>query len=1087
MPQRRRILFQAVIALVASVSLAAGGVAAAAVADPGDPGDTPVGDFVGFTSAPDPSGRTASGYFEHVTQAGITTVTRSTSGPEAVGFVNQDPDHAVWTVHTTAVVEGQARICLPDDDPTVYELQSSPDQVWSYTSGSWQALGRGNVRDGICADISVDTPLVVGGPQRGGTAVGQHVRATVQTPFSVVFDSVVAPGVTTLSQSGSDFTVATTAEFTGLVRFCVQEVHLDPDLGDYDGQFRYRAMAASVIRLYQLQGGVWRDITTSEGNGPCGASSTLDPLRTGGPGAVTPVGPDVYVPTQLVDSHSESHLVHFGAVSTAGTTTSSDSATGPAPDTFTVGTSPVYVTIGTTASFSGGISLCLQSQVSDESGFSDYSIQHLYLYAGGTWQRLPGQGDDRTGNVCGSASTTGIFAVGQELPGATDVGPNQYLEIYEADGPHWVDLHFDAVTSSGITSFTTSSSGPASSGFSLLESPPLYFEITSTATFTGTTRVCVTFDSSGITDDNFLTQRLYHYEGGAWVDVTTGNQYSEVCGDVTSLSPFVVGYPLPAGFTTIGTPTVGGAAAVGSTLAASPGAWEPAPDSFDYQWNRGGIPIVGATSPSYAVVDADRGSSLSVTVTAVKEGYPSASASSAPTAVVPTLPALTAPVPTVTGTAQVGSQLTGVVGVWGPGTVTKTYAWTRDGVAIPGAVSTKYTLVAADLGTSVAFRVSGTKSGYAPSTTTSVGVAVAAGVLTATPVPSITGTPQVGSKLTAVAGTWSPASVAKTYQWSKDGAAIAGATASTYTIAAVDVGGAIAVSVTGSRAGFTSVTRTSDPVSVASGILTPSPTPTVTGTAEIGLALTAVPGTWGPGTVTKAYQWQRDGVDIAGATLTKYTLVAADLGASVTVTVTGSRAGFTSQSRTSAAVVPVAGVLTATPTPTITGTLSVGKTLTAHAGTWKPSPVALSYQWLRNGVPIPGGAAPSYVLAGADLGVEITVAVTGSRAGFTSVTTTSIETTPIAAGTLVGAVPTISGTVKAGSVLTAAPGAWTPAPDAFGYKWLRDGAPIAGATSASYLLGSADVGHKISVITTASALGYNALAKTSASTAKVVP
>ena len=41
--------------------------------------------------------------------------------------------------------------------------------------------------------------------------------------------------------------------------------------------------------------------------------------------------------------------------------------------------------------------------------------------------------------------------------------------------------------------------------------------------------------------------------------------------------------------------------------------------------------------------------------------------------------------------------------------------------------------------------------------------------------------------------------------------------------------------------------------------------------------------------------------------------------------------------------------LTATPKPTITGSTVVGKKLTAKPGTWKPSSVTLTYQWLRNG------------------------------------------------------------------------------------------------------------------------------------------
>ncbi len=61
--------------------------------------------------------------------------------------------------------------------------------------------------------------------------------------------------------------------------------------------------------------------------------------------------------------------------------------------------------------------------------------------------------------------------------------------------------------------------------------------------------------------------------------------------------------------------------------------------------------------------------------------------------------------------------------------------------------------------------------------------------------------------------------------------------------------------------------------------------------------------------------------------------------------------------------------------------------------------------------------------------------------------------------------PAISGTAAVGSVLSCSPGSWTgdPAPTAFTYRWLRDGAPITGPTAAesSYTAQSADEGHGV--------------------------
>src|SRR5207253_2574507 len=121
-------------------------------------------------------------------------------------------------------------------------------------------------------------------------------------------------------------------------------------------------------------------------------------------------------------------------------------------------------------------------------------------------------------------------------------------------------------------------------------------------------------------------------------------------------------------------------------------------------------------------------------------------ATSAPTALVPTpLPQLAAPTPTVTGTAQVGVPLTSVPGTWGPGSVTKTYQWLRDGTPIAGATGSRYTPTAADLLTSISVAVTGTRTGYQTATRTSTTQVVAEGVFTNTTPPAVPGDPAVGS------------------------------------------------------------------------------------------------------------------------------------------------------------------------------------------------------------------------------------------------------------------------------------------------------------------------------------------------------
>jgi cell wall-associated NlpC family hydrolase len=264
--------------------------------------------------------------------------------------------------------------------------------------------------------------------------------------------------------------------------------------------------------------------------------------------------------------------------------------------------------------------------------------------------------------------------------------------------------------------------------------------------------------------------------------------------------------------------------------------------------------------------------------------------------------ALSAPVPSVTGAAKVGARLTAVPGRWGPAPVTLRYQWLRAGLAIPGATAATYIGTHADRGKTLSVRVAGSKTGYTSVARTSRATAVlAAGTLTA-PVPTVTGSAKVGSRLTASPGAWGPAPVTLRYQWLRSGVAVDGATGTSYITAAADNGKVIAVRVTGAKTGYGTLTRTSKATgAVGAGPLT-GPTPTVTGTAREGFRLTANSGTWGPGPVTLKYQWLRAGTAISGATAPAYMLAAADAGKPISVRVTGTKAGYTALTKTSTAV-----------------------------------------------------------------------------------------------------------------------------------------------------------------------------------------
>ncbi|AWF99561.1 carboxypeptidase regulatory-like domain-containing protein [Clavibacter michiganensis] len=461
----------------------------------------------------------------------------------------------------------------------------------------------------------------------------------------------------------------------------------------------------------------------------------------------------------------------------------------------------------------------------------------------------------------------------------------------------------------------------------------------------------------------------------------------------------------------------------------------------------------------------------------------------------------TAPQPSITGTAQVGSTLFAVTGTWAPQPDSFTFKWWSNGVAISGATGSAYTLVAADAAKKITLTVTANKSGYtslakSSAATATVAAAPSPVAFTTIPTPTITGTPKVGTPLTAAPGTWAPVPTTFAYRWFVANVAVTGATGSTYTPVAADVGKRITVTVTGSRSGYTTAAKTSaaSAAVVAAPVTTPStfttvPTPTLSGTAQVGSTLTAAPGTWAPVPTTFSYRWFVANVAVPGATASTYAPVAADLGKRITVTVTGARSGYTSASKTSAASAavvasPAAKAFAVASSPTITGTVAVGGVLTAATGSWSPAP-AFSYQWSAGSTAISGATGSTYTLGTADLGKTITVTITAKATGYITTTRTSAATAAVGKPAITSAQPVIVGDAKVGQTLRVVPNAWAPRP-AFTYVWYANDVKISGATAQDYTPMTADIGKRITATAIGTATGYTTTARTSAKTAAVV-
>jgi hypothetical protein len=363
-------------------------------------------------------------------------------------------------------------------------------------------------------------------------------------------------------------------------------------------------------------------------------------------------------------------------------------------------------------------------------------------------------------------------------------------------------------------------------------------------------------------------------------------------------------------FTTTTTPSISGTAQVGQTLTAHISrwwTWSPIPTTISYAWTRSGSADVLGTDDTYLPTMADIGSTLVVTVTGDRLGYASAVVTSLPTATVVPSTFASIPTPTITGTAQVGGALSSNTGTW-PSDTTFAYAWRQIGAATILGTTSTYTPTAADLGKYLTLTVTASLTGYSDAVVTSAPTsAVVAGVFSNTVAPTITGTAQVGQRLTASTGAWA-SGASFTYSWRRSGTTAPVGTTSTYTPVAADIGKTLSVTVTATRAGYTTATTPARTTAAVLGrAFTTSPTPTISGTTTTGSILTAATGTWNPSTsVTYTYVWSRAtgiaGVltPISGAKSKTYTLVAADKGKYLTVTVTATLTGYATMSKTSA-------------------------------------------------------------------------------------------------------------------------------------------------------------------------------------------
>lgn len=163
--------------------------------------------------------------------------------------------------------------------------------------------------------------------------------------------------------------------------------------------------------------------------------------------------------------------------------------------------------------------------------------------------------------------------------------------------------------------------------------------------------------------------------------------------------------------------------------------------------------------------------------------------------------------------------------------------------------------------------------------------------------------------------------------------------------------------------------------------------PQVSGTPQVGKALTVSNGTWSGSPTSYSYKWQRctgsTCTDIAGATQQSYTVAQADSGHALRAVVTATNAdGSSTANSAQTATVAAGNGPQNTTRPVILGDAYVNELLTASNGRWTPAPDSFTYQWLQCNaagggcLPIPGATGERYRVRLADLYSTLRVDVT---------------------------------------------------------------------------------------------------------------
>ena len=555
-------------------------------------------------------------------------------------------------------------------------------------------------------------------------------------------------------------------------------------------------------------------------------------------------------------------------------------------------------------------------------------------------------------------------------------------------------------------------------------------------------------------------------------------------------------------------PAISGVARDEQRLKAARGTWSgQKPLSYAYSWSRcdasgGSCTSIGAAGKSaYKLTHLDVGHTLRVTVTASDEaGH--ASATSEPSGVVaPSAPAKKA-LPKISGLKEDGQLLSASNGLW-KGTPPFSYAYRWEACdalgancsVIAGATASSYRPITSQLAGRLRVIVTATNSAANASMVSLATSKIMPGPPVSIAAPAVSGSLQEGQTLTASTGGWAGTGpFAFSYQWLRCAISgggceqIPGATSPTYAEAAADFAHNLAVVVTASSS-LGSASATSSETQGVLGILpTNSILPSISGLLQDGSLLSVATGSWsGSEPISYAYQWQLCNAlgeackDLSGATGSGLKLDPSEIGKTLAVVVTATNAAG-STSATSSVTSLIEGLLPKnTALPSISGSFVDGQLLSVAKGSWTGSePISYSYQWQLCNASGAGcgniseALGSTLKLSSLDVGKTLAVVVTATNAAGSTSATSAVTGLISALLPSITALPSISGSLLDGQLLSGATGSWSGTePITYSYQWQLCNAAgascsnISAAVGSTLKLASADVGSTLRLVVTA--------------------